>query len=517
MKTITFLKYAFLIAIALPIAFATSCSEDENTIVETIDTVVVTETEIVEVLEKYNTPKYIFYFIGDGMSSPQINLAEVALKSENFKRSSKKAEFLGSLNLRKFPVTGMQTTHAEDRYITGSAASATAMATGYKTKIGYVGVDGEGKNLKTMAEMAKEKGMKVGIVSSVSIDHATPACFYAHTDSRNKYDEIDEDLVKSGFDYFAGGGVRYNKYNGTIDEFKEAATANGYTYVNTKAAFDALNAESGKTIATLKRFATNTSDGCALPYVMDLDEIKSEDDKITLTDFTRKGIEVLDNDKGFFMMVEGGKIDWACHANDAVAATHNTVEFDLAIAEAIEFYEEHPEETLIVVTGDHECGGLTLGYAATGYNTTFDLLDQQKVSYNSFATTVSAWEKTKTFESALEDVKTNFGLGNEGLELSEYETGLLKTAFDKSIGVDENYDDDNLTDEEKRIYGGYDPFTVTVIHTLNNKAGIDFTSYKHTATPVPVFAMGQGQYEFNGYYDNTDIAKRIIKIAKLAE
>jgi alkaline phosphatase len=369
-----------------------------------------------------------------------------------------------------------------------------------------------------MAEFARDKGMKVGIVSSVSIDHATPACFYAHTNSRNNYYTIGQQLTESDFDYFAGGGVRWNKYSGEgqakdMNLFLSAAEANGFTYVNKRAEFEALNQNSGKVIATLEMFDTYTSDGCALPYTIDLDEM-GENDNITLSEFTAKGIQLLDNEDGFFLMVEGGKIDWACHANDVVSAAHNTVEFDKAIGLALDFYEDHKDETLIVVTGDHECGGLTLGYSATGYETAFEKLNHQNVSYFSFASTVASWRTSPvSWEEALAAVEEAFGLGNAelGLELSEYEKGLLMDALGRSMLGFSAHDDEELA----VIYGYYDPFTVTVTHILNNKAGIDWTSYSHTGVPVPVFALGQGQHIFNGYYDNTDIARYIIGIGEL--
>jgi alkaline phosphatase len=369
-----------------------------------------------------------------------------------------------------------------------------------------------------MAEMAKEKDMKVGIISSVSIDHATPACFYAHTDSRNNYQEIGQQLIASEFDYFAGGHVRHNKYKDyTINDFISDLESNGYTYSNSRSEFKALNANSGKIFASLEGLESFTSDGCAMPYAMDVKAQSNENDKITLAEFTKKGIEVLENDNGFFMMVEGGKIDWACHANDAVAAAHDMIAFDDAIGVALEFYEKYPDETLIVITGDHECGGLTLGFSATGYETAFDLLKYQKGSYAQFTAQVYAWaaEGSMTFETALEEVKNTFGLGDErlhpALALSDYERNLLEEAFDRSMSGESTHEPEEIS----IIYGYYDPFTVTITHILNNKAGIDWTSYSHTGVPVPVFALGQGQYEFSGYYDNTDIANKIIEIADL--
>ncbi|TAJ15429.1 alkaline phosphatase [Marinilabiliaceae bacterium JC017] len=464
-----------------------SCSDDE-TVVE----------EKVNEITKYKTPKYIFYFIGDGMANPQINLAEAALNNTGFRLKSSSIG-VGDMNISKFEVAGMATTYAQDRYITGSAAAATALATGEKTTINTISKNGDRtRNIETLAEMARDKGMRVGIVSSVSIDHATPACFYAHVNERKEYYNIASQMASSKFDYFGGGYAKGNfpsKGDGDILEKMKGA---GYAIATTREELAAV--KSGN-----KCWAYNhkTDRDGALLY-----EIDRPADCLSLTEFTKKGIELLDNENGFFLMVEAGKVDWACHANDAVSATHNMIEFDNAIGEAIAFYNAHPEETLIVLTGDHECGGLSIGFAGTGYENMFDLLKCQKLSYEAFTYKVKSWQPNTSFENALDSVELYFGLRNttidETLALSSSETQRLKTAFDLS-----------MTDEKGDIYGGYDPFTLTITHILNNKAGLAWTSFKHTGVPVPVMAMGQGQYEFSGYYDNTDIAKKIMKVGAL--
>lgn len=504
--------FRFVCVLSIATCLFTSCEETDE-IVDKLQPEPNSTTD-------YETPKYVFFFIGDGMSSPQINVTEAALGSSDFslKSASLKSATLGTLNIQKLPVTGMQTTYAEDRYITGSAASATALATGKKTTIGTIAMSGDhSENYTTMAEMAKAKGMKVGIISSVSIDHATPAAFYAHNESRNNYQEIGQDLLVSDFDYFAGGNVRFNKYSGySLDEFVADAEAKGYSYVASKADFDELDNGSGKVIATLKGLLTDTSDGSAMPYAIDIND-QSSDDQISLADFTAKGIEVMDNEAGFFMMVEGGKIDWACHANDVVTSAMDVMAFDDALGVALDFYNEHPDETLIVVTGDHETGGLTLGFSATAYETAFELLNYQSESFQLFTAQVREWAAAGnvSFEQAMEVVTEKFGLGDESkdLALTDYQSSLLENAFNRSMGGESAYSDEEMA----IIYGSYDPFTVTITHLLNNKAGIDWTTYSHTATPVPVFAIGQGMYEFNGYYDNTDIGKKIIDIAELED
>jgi alkaline phosphatase len=449
--------------------------------------------------------KYVFFFIGDGMGQPQRTAAEMFMAS---KMGLKPGEY--AMNMSRFPAQGVTTTHANNRFITGSAASATALACGVKTNINYIGVDPNYNPVKTMAEMAKEKGMKVGIVSSVSIDHATPACFYAHQPTRKMYHEIDHDLVNSGFDYFGGGGFKDpkgKKSKNPLGDALETAQTKGYKIVTEKGAFMALTKHDGKIIAYNKRLP----DGKALPYHID-----NNSDDITLAEFTSKGIELLDNGKGFFLMVEGGKIDWACHANDAVAAIQDTIAFDDAIAEALKFYNKHPEETLIVVTGDHECGGLTLGFAGTVYETYFNVLKDQKVSFQEFTDAVMGEYKKQNggkphFEDMLALVREYFGLevGTDSpLALKDYELKELKQAFVQSLAGMEV----NPGSEEYLLYGGYDPFTVKVTHILNRKAGLGWTSYSHTGVPVTTSAKGVGAEIFNGYYDNTDVAKKIMSV-----
>jgi alkaline phosphatase len=487
-------KVSLLLLAIFAMTIMISCSDDDN------NDPVVDPNSITE----YNTPKYVFFFIGDGMAQVQMNLAEAALNDPGFKGNKTFGVGLGQMAMSKFPVAGMSTTHAEDRYITGSAASATALACGEKTTINTISKNGDHtQNLKTMAEMAKEKGMRVGIVSSVSIDHATPACFYAHEDTRKNMYAIAEQMTTSGFDYFGGGGAAGDKSVGDLDSKMETA---GYTIAKTRAELAAIQPGT-----KCWAYNHNLDGSAALVYAMD-----RPDDDLSLAEFTQKGIELLDNENGFFLMVEGGKVDWACHANDAVAATYDMLAFDAAIQKAVDFYNQHPDETLIVITGDHECGGLTIGFSATGYATAFEILKYQTMSYDEFDDIVASWRENPdghTFQMALDKAKEVFGLGNTALdpifELNDYELETLQNAYQKSMGGESVY-----TDEETSIrYGYYDPFTVTCTHILANKAGVDWTSYSHTGVPVPVMAMGQGQYEFSGYYDNTDIAKKIMKIA----
>ncbi|MGE4291137.1 MAG: alkaline phosphatase [Desulfovibrio sp.] len=443
--------------------------------------------------------KYVFFFIGDGMGIPQ---------------RAATTQFLGhGLVMDGFPAQGITGTSAADRFITGSAASATALCTGVKTNINYIGVDPQLKPLKTVAEMAHEKGMKVGIISSVSIDHATPAAFYAHVKTRKMYHEIDHALAESGFEFFGGGGfkdpdgakkLKKDPEAKVLGDALEKARTNGYKYVNDKASFEALTPADGKVIAVNAWL----QDDEAMPYTLD----QTEKD-ITLPEFTQKGIEMLDNPNGFFMMVEGGKIDWACHANDAATSVTNNAAFDDAVRVAVDFAKKHPDETLIVVTGDHECGGLTLGFAGTQYESYFDVLGKQKISFQKFTDEILPALKAGNadFEALKPVITENFGLKFEGdakdhMLLADYEVEMLKAAYARSLAGDK----EKAEGEEYLLYGEYDPLSVTLTHVLNRKAGLGWTSYQHTGVPVSTSAMGVGQERFNGFYDNTDVAKKIM-------
>ena len=451
-------------------------------------------------LAEAKTAKYVFLFIGDGMGLPQ--------------RAATSAYTGKTLAIDAMPAQGITTTFANDRFITGSAASATALACGVKTNINYIGIDPNFKPVKTVAEMAKEQGRKVGIVSSVSIDHATPAAFYAHVKTRKMYHEIDCALANSGFDFFAGGGLmdpEGKKSKKPLGNALDMAKKNGYKILSDKAAFMALKPGDGKVLAWNKWL----QDGKALPYAMDMGP-----DDITLPEFTQKAIEMLDNDKGFFLMVEGGKIDWACHANDAAASILNTIAFDDAVKKAIAFYQKHPEDTVIVVTGDHECGGLTLGFAGTEYGSHYDILSHQKVSFQKFTDEILEGFKKEggDFEAMKPVITSNFGLKFAGdakkdaMVLADFQAQALESAFARSMAGEK----EKIAGSEYLLYGEYDPLSVTITHVLNQKAGLGWTSYKHTGVPVSTSAMGVSAASFNGSYDNKDIATKIMAIMGIA-
>ena len=334
-------------------------------------------------------------------------------------------------------------------------------------------------------------------------------------------------MIDSGFDYFAGGGLKKTTGDeGDKTDLYELAEEAGYKVVKTQAEAEALTAEDGKAIVIDETLADSDS----MSYAMDLEE-----GEWGLADYVEKGIEVLNNDTGFFMMVEGGKIDWACHANDAAATITDTLALDGAVGKAIEFYNEHPDETLILVTGDHETGGLTIGFAGTDYDTFLTNISNQKMSYAKFDSDyVAGYKENKTdFDTVMADITELFGLQapqgeaetttqadsadlhpesdeTGSLVMTEYEYNKLKAAYDETMS--RTGDEEEFGQEEYLLYGSYEPLTVTITHILNNKSGISFSSYAHTGLPVEVLAMGAGQDDFGGYYDNTDIYNKLAAL-----
>ncbi len=479
----------------------------------------------------YKGAKYVFYFIGDGMSMAQVHGVEAYLAAKYEQTTDKygnpvtvptRPVAAPRLLMSQFPVAGMITTYDYGSFITDSASAGTALASGKKTLSGVINKSPDfGTCYITMAEQARDMGKKIAIITSVSLDHATPASFYAHQNSRGNTYEIAMELAVSDFDYFAGGGFTKPEKPGLISVY-DALAANGYSYINDKAAFNSLTPAAGKVVAVNPILDKSK----ALPY--EIDRLNDIENNISLAEFTKKGIEMIYDDKnpyGFFMMVEGGKIDWANHANDARAALEDTIAFNDAIAQAVEFYNEHPKDTLIVVTSDHDCGGMSLGWAGTGYNSRFDILDGQTMSYEAFDAQVKVYRdkylvaETDELTGMISYVYTGptdidtemkamittaFGMDIEMLSTSQMQK--IEDAFDTAMA---GLKGDSL------LYGGYNPLSVSLTHTLNNNAGIAYTSYAHTGIPVPVMAIGKDSYLFAGYYDNTECGMKLARAMKV--
>ncbi|MBQ5896207.1 MAG: alkaline phosphatase [Bacteroidaceae bacterium] len=413
-------------------------------------------------------PKYIFYFIGDGMGPSHVLATELYL-----------GELQGvigrpqKLVFTQFPESAFVTTFSASNGVTDSAASGTALSTGYKTSNGRIGTDADGNDIYSVAYDAKNAGMAVGIATTVCINHATPSAFYAHNNSRNNYNEIAQWMLEADYDFYAGGDAKCTTEQ--RNDLYGRAEKQGYTIARGYDDYKSKAKKAEKMMLYQKNVAEE------VPYAID----RTKDD-LTLAQITKAGIDFLSKKskkEGFFMMVEGGKIDYASHRDDAATMIHEVLDFNAAIEEAYEFYKMHKNETLIIVTADHETGGIVLGYTGQ-YKLDLKVLESQKVSVDNLVAMLESLKKT-TWGKVSEMVKENIGVEPRG-----------------------NYSNDEAVemthDLANRI--AYD-----AIYDLNHKALISWASGNHSGTFVPLFAIGEGADRFNGVIDNTDIPLTIME------
>ena len=437
-------------------------------------------------------PKYVFYFIGDGMSLNHVLGTQYFLDQDPAKPG------IAPLCFTAFPYTGVATSYSANSDVTDSAAGGTALACGEKTVNGTIGLSAnQATPLKSVAQKAKEYGVRTGVATSVTLNHATPAAFYAHQSSRNDYYEIGVQLAQSGFHYFGGGDFEENVNNDDrlAPQLYDVAEEAGYKIVR---GYDKFKRGDKVILIQDKKAVEKT-----IPYAID-----ATDEDLTLEQITRAGIEQLDCRKGFFLMVEGGKIDYASHAVDAATVFHEVESFDRAIRAAYEFYLNHPKETLIVVTADHETGGLTLGNGQYALN--FAALRAQKMSHVGFSRVINNLRhKTRdnvSWEQVREALKENFGFWDE-IELSERDEKALLDEYRRSIA------DNKKVSMAKSLYYMDEPISALAVRILDRIAMVSWPVSSHTAAYVPVFAIGNGAERFCGQMDNTDIPKRIAEVA----
>jgi alkaline phosphatase len=282
-------------------------------------------------------PKNIILMIGDGMGTAQVYAALTAKK--------------GQLNMARCPYSGFVKTNSADSYITDSGAGATAYATGEKTNNGYISISTDGKVLPTILEIAEENGLATGLVATSAITHATPAAFIAHTPNRDRYDDIAMDFLHTDIDVFIGGGC--NNFNHRADSLNLLDSLKNHGY---KVARDLNDVD----IKNTPKLAGLLASG-HLPK-------ESEGRGKMLSKAATMALTILKRNKtGFFMMIEGSQIDWGGHDKNKDYVVSETVDFDNAVGTVLDFAAKN-EETLVIITADHETGGfaLTGGNLSTG-------------------------------------------------------------------------------------------------------------------------------------------------------
>ncbi|WP_321492943.1 alkaline phosphatase [uncultured Desulfobacter sp.] len=446
-------------------------------------------------------PRYVFYFIGDGLGAAQRQFSDFFLQEQLKNPDSR-------LLMNTFEIAGINTTYCADTLITDSAAAGTALASGVKTNKGVIGKDVNGNNVKTLTEAAKDHGMKTGIITTTRLTHATPAAFAAHNVSRNNENEIADDFLNSDVDFFAGGGIRHfipssmkiekgDAIGKTIKSKRkdEKNLVKGFqdkgysTYIGMNGAKAFRSADFSKQGKVFAAF-TYTH----MPY--EVERMNQYKEVPSIAEMTRAGIDVLDQgDKGFFLMVEGGRIDHAAHANDPTGVIWDTIAFDDAIKTAYEFLKTHKGQTLIVVVGDHETGGMGLGMDSMGYKLNMAALNDIHVSVEDTLNDGAGQYKGDK-AGYLNYLSKNFGLS----DLTDAETASLNKAMDAA--------------DAGQTLGYYklNPAALTAAHILSTRANINWTTTIHTATMIPMSATGTYAGRFGGYKDNTQIAQTMAQV-----
>ena len=402
-------------------------------------------------------PKNVIYMIGDGMG-PAFTTAYRYYKDDPTTKEIETTVFDTMLK-------GMAHTYPDDHtYVTDSAAGATALSSGHKSYNGAIAVDTAKKPVKTMLEIAKEQGMTTALVATSQINHATPASFAAHNESRRNYDDIANDYIdnkiagKLPVDLMLGGGTQYfiRDDRNLVDEFKKA----GYQYGD-----DIKNLGQITQIPAIGLYAPK-----GLPFALD-------ENPTRLKQLTSKAFDLLDgqNDKGFFVMIEGSQIDWCGHANDIACAMAEMDDFAKSIETAKAYVDKNPD-TILVITADHSTGGLTIG-AHGQYKWGTDIIKGVKATAGTLTKLLMGSDNLKTVWQA--NTRIEFTTENE-----------IKLKQAKAMG-------------EKTL-------NLAVKSIINDLSFTGWTTGGHTASDVQVFAYGKNSDDFIGSQNNTDIAKKLI-------
>lgn len=417
-------------------------------------------------------PKYIFYYIGDGMGMGQV------MGAEAYNRT-----VLGNndnLLMMQFPVASVATTYSASSPVTDSAAAGTALAAGTKTLF--------------------DDGYGVGLVTSVYPDDATPGAFYTHVPSRSMYYEIGKDAASCGYDFIGGSnlrGIRDKKTKEPTDLMQIFAENN----------VRVIRGAEGMDTITSRRVLMLSPDSVRISNIgFTIDSIPGALTLPVMTEACLKHLQRNGRDR-FFMMVEGGNIDHAGHANDGGTVIKEVLNFQEALKVAYDFYLAHPDETLIVVTADHETGGMGLANNSVGYNLRLNYYDYQKISKDEFSDYCRSLLNTRriyTWDDMKEYLTEKLGFWTH-VPVTEKQTEMLKELYERCIVRREGVD-------TKTLYNNFSEFAVKVFNVLDSVTGLGWTTGGHTGGLVPVYAIGVGAEKFASFNDNTDIPKIIMQI-----
>ena len=446
--------------------------------------------------------KYVFFFIGDGVSYAQRRLTELADTERMF--------------INTLPIQGSTTGISLDSNLTDTAAAAGALASGKVVEENMISMlNGTEKALPLISSVLTQNGYAVGILTDSGLDGIVPASFYAHSVKKQSYYDIAVQVADSSVPLFIGQAFKRPKSFGQ-DDLNVVLKKGGYKQMTSLKENDVLPA--GKVVVGLKN----------IPFAID-----AKTQSLSLSSFVSKAIDKFKAEKGFVLITIADKMNQVAKMHDTAALIREMNAFDQAVKTAYDFYREHPQETLIVVAGTAETGGMTLGIN-NSESLDIAVLKNQKVSAFAFKTTINRFRKRRQTGAVLEDfmpqIEKKFGLkilssdqkkkledeaekGNKEavealkMNVTTAELSLLREAFRYS-----------MTDQAKRPktdtylnkYGKYDPLQMAPIQILAKRAGIGYSTFGQTAVPMPVSAVGNGAFFFMGNYPQTAIFEKIL-------
>jgi len=415
----------------------------------------------------------VIFMIGDGMG-PAYTTAYRYFKDDDTTHKISPTVFDTILQ-------GMNSTYSHNSVITDSAAAATALASGYKTDNGLIGLKPQHKEkIQTLLEVAKQYGYMTGLAATSTITHATPAAFIAKGGhKRNNESEIAKDflkITKEGklkFDLIIGGGEKY--FVEAFKDFNQTAKEHGLTLYRNGYALD--------TVKNFPFMAFTSYD--YPPFAID----EKKENRYRVAKMTEKSLELLEG-KPFFLMVEGSQIDWCGHMNDIGCAMAEMDDFAKAVETAKAYVDRHPN-TLLIVTADHSTGGLAIGDKVNKKDKSLPESDRAK-TYTWYPEVIKNIKASSyTIAKALRESK------NIKVTFKEYTSITLKQ--------NEYHQITEAIDNKEKV-------RVVATEIINRRSHTGWSTHGHTAVDVQTFAYGKGSQKFKGFMDNTDIAKKLFEV-----
>jgi alkaline phosphatase len=435
-----------------------------------------------------SAPKYIFLFLADGGGIPHMEIAR------QYSRHIHQEGLVITDKIIEDGSVGLMTTHAANSLSTDSAAAATALASGCQANIGALGLCADGSVPKTVVEHARERGMRIGLVTNSTVYDASPAAFVCHVPNRRHYAAIIDRYLAIEPDVLLGGGrehflpksrpgSRRDDETDVIEAFRDK----GYRHVADRRELE--RSSHGKLLGlfSLKEMS----------FAID----RSEKHEPSLADMTLAAMRHLhdNNPHGFFAFIENENIDSAGHLTDVASLIHEYRELDRAVGLAYEFYRKYPRETLILVTSDHETGGLGFTMALK------DLISTK--SDNQAAATIADLKKIQSITISLQKASQILGKNPTSAGVDD----LMRKYF-SGFTLAPEYKDAILRRRPiwRTLY--IDPVAHALGLMIANNTQIYWQTSSHTNHPVAVAALGVGAERFTGYYDNAEFGKRLIAI-----